>query len=291
MKRALVLGGGGAKGAFQVGALEYLIEVKEYKFDVIAGVSVGALNGTMLAMHRFDQLKEIWRSISNSKVYSGGLNPGTLIAMALFGKKSIYSNQPLWEMLKFYLTKESLAKIDGDLFIGMTSLVTGQYMVARPSDSQFPAEVLASTVMPIVWEDLDLSADKRAMLDGGLGHISPIGDVIDSDPDEITIINCSSRQIEPAPDPKNVIEVAMRSLSVILHQSFIKDMDCFEDINQIVKQVQQPVYNRKGKTLKAFKWSLIEPSQDLGNTLDFSTDWVQKRWEHGRERAREAILS
>ena len=47
-KVALVLGGGGAKGAFQVAAEKYAREVKGYNWSVISGVSVGALNGTIL---------------------------------------------------------------------------------------------------------------------------------------------------------------------------------------------------------------------------------------------------
>ena len=59
-KHALVLSGGGAKGAFQFMAEKYAREVKGYHWDVIAGVSVGALNGTMLAMEKYDRIEEIW---------------------------------------------------------------------------------------------------------------------------------------------------------------------------------------------------------------------------------------
>ena len=47
-KIALILSGGGARGAFQVGAETYARDVKGYHWDIIAGVSVGALNGAML---------------------------------------------------------------------------------------------------------------------------------------------------------------------------------------------------------------------------------------------------
>src|SRR5262245_31321191 len=49
MRRALVLGGGGARGAFQVGMLDVLVREKGLDFDVIRGVSVGALNAAFLA--------------------------------------------------------------------------------------------------------------------------------------------------------------------------------------------------------------------------------------------------
>ena len=54
MKTALVLSGGGAKGAFQFMAEKYAREVKGYKWDIIAGVSVGALNSTFIAINTGD---------------------------------------------------------------------------------------------------------------------------------------------------------------------------------------------------------------------------------------------
>lgn len=67
-KIALVLSGGGFNGAFQVGALNYIQEnwnkitglTSPMKFDLIAGVSVGALNGALIAMNKLDLLNDLW---------------------------------------------------------------------------------------------------------------------------------------------------------------------------------------------------------------------------------------
>jgi NTE family protein len=48
MPTAIVLSGGGAQGDFQVGALRFLYD-QEIRPDIIAGSSVGAINGTKLA--------------------------------------------------------------------------------------------------------------------------------------------------------------------------------------------------------------------------------------------------
>ena len=47
--KAVVLSGGGAYGAFQVGMLNALVNDLGIDFDIIRGVSVGALNGAVLA--------------------------------------------------------------------------------------------------------------------------------------------------------------------------------------------------------------------------------------------------
>ena len=67
-KFALVLSGGGFKGAFQIGALNFIGESWQkitglstpMKFDIIAGVSVGALNGSFVAMDKLSLLNDLW---------------------------------------------------------------------------------------------------------------------------------------------------------------------------------------------------------------------------------------
>ena len=63
----LVLEGGGAKGAYQIGAWKALKEAG-VKIKGIAGTSVGALNGALICMDDFENAKKIWESISYSKV-------------------------------------------------------------------------------------------------------------------------------------------------------------------------------------------------------------------------------
>jgi NTE family protein len=68
----LALSGGGARGDFQVGALKYLYEEAGVTPQVIAGVSVGAVNGAMLAHgpHLLERLEGIWRGLaSNNSFY------------------------------------------------------------------------------------------------------------------------------------------------------------------------------------------------------------------------------
>lgn len=70
-KYILVLSGGGGKGAFQVGALDYIFKHGFYhgeehvpgnkvKFNYIAGISAGSLNAVMVAMNKFEELKHLW---------------------------------------------------------------------------------------------------------------------------------------------------------------------------------------------------------------------------------------
>ncbi len=63
----LVLGGGGAKGAYQIGAWKALREL-DFHFNCIIGTSVGSLNGALIAQNSFDEAVDLWENISVDKV-------------------------------------------------------------------------------------------------------------------------------------------------------------------------------------------------------------------------------
>lgn len=68
--RALVLEGGGAKGAYQIGAWQLLRERGE-AFDLVTGTSVGALNGAMIVQGDFDAAYDLWYNASLDQVIAG----------------------------------------------------------------------------------------------------------------------------------------------------------------------------------------------------------------------------
>lgn len=172
-KISLVLSGGGFKGAFQVGALEYLmynpVKIEDEiidiaHFDIISGVSVGSLNGAMLATGQLEALKDIWfRQIKEngpdviylSKYLENGLPNPQLFFKDLMPKLSLWDklglifsskkqnflfkkilqnalqleslaeNGPLIDILKNYI---SLDKFEDVIYkIGFVSLRDGRY--------------------------------------------------------------------------------------------------------------------------------------------------------------------
>lgn len=64
----LVLEGGGAKGAYQFGVLKSFKEAG-IEFDVVAGTSVGTLNGALWATDSLSRAAEIWTDLSLDKIY------------------------------------------------------------------------------------------------------------------------------------------------------------------------------------------------------------------------------
>ncbi|MBC9788003.1 patatin-like phospholipase family protein [Carnobacterium maltaromaticum] len=66
-KTALVLGGGGARGSYQIGVWQGLIELG-IDFQIVTGTSVGALNGGLIVQGDYQAAKEMWQAIDTSHV-------------------------------------------------------------------------------------------------------------------------------------------------------------------------------------------------------------------------------
>lgn len=68
-KTALVLGGGGARGAYEAGVWQALRELN-IKLDCVFGTSVGALTGAIIVQNDFELCTDIWRRLEGENVFS-----------------------------------------------------------------------------------------------------------------------------------------------------------------------------------------------------------------------------
>ncbi len=97
----LVLEGGGAKGAYQIGAWKALREAG-VKIKGVAGASVGSLNGALICMDDLERAEAIWKNIDYSQVMS--VSNETIEAL----KKKDFKSLNLQELIArgFQLVKE-----------------------------------------------------------------------------------------------------------------------------------------------------------------------------------------
>jgi len=300
-KRALVLSGGGAKGSFELGALEFIrSQMSDYfKFDIIAGVSVGSLNGSMIAQNKFKELQEVWENITNDKVYTGSISKLRVLWRTLWGKKAVLGIEPLIRQIHEHV---DIKNVSIDFRMGFVSLVSGEYIACKHTDfnsdnQNFRNAILASCSMPIIWEPVEkikvASNNYYQLVDGGVRNVSPLCDVLDDDPDEIIIINCSYKNIESESESnRNIVSIAKRCLlDITMNEIFRTDVDTFERINYIVSQCPNPIRKPNGidKFYKRYKSIIIEPNQDLGDALDFSKEMIAYRKDAGYKAAEDAF--
>lgn len=124
MSNALILSGGGARAAYQVGVLsavnELLPSSTHNPFPIICGTSAGAINALALATHTghfyeaVEDLNNLWRELKTERVFKTSwgdlIGGGSRLAMSLFNEgigknKSIalLDNEPLREFLGEYI--------------------------------------------------------------------------------------------------------------------------------------------------------------------------------------------
>jgi CRP/FNR family transcriptional regulator, cyclic AMP receptor protein len=68
-RRALVLSGGGARGAYEAGVVTALCEREA--FDIVSGTSIGAINAALTAQGATDRLRALWRSVPERALIRG----------------------------------------------------------------------------------------------------------------------------------------------------------------------------------------------------------------------------
>ena len=64
---AIVLSGGGAKGAFQVGVLDELITNRGVKIDIAVGTSTGSIQALAVAQDDIPKLVQIWSNLQEQR--------------------------------------------------------------------------------------------------------------------------------------------------------------------------------------------------------------------------------
>lgn len=154
---AVVMTGGGARGAYQVGILRYLARrFPELHIPILTGVSAGALNAAHLAQHHgtlpqaTDELAALWSELTPERIFRVDVK-SLLGNMGRWGLKlagggrreprvrGLVDTAPLWELLN-----EALKPVEGEITgidynlhrgtlravaIGTTSYTTGQSVV------------------------------------------------------------------------------------------------------------------------------------------------------------------
>lgn len=179
-KYALVLGGGGARGAYEIGVWQALREL-EIPVHIVTGTSVGALNGCLVAQDRFDDAVKIWEEMETHKVFDVEendrlcrLNTGTT---------------GLEEVIRTYADETALRNSDiefGLVTVQLPDMTPHELFVdeipegmlhdlIRASASFFPA--LAST-----------DIDGTKFVDGGYHDVMPIDLALSKNPDHMIAV-------------------------------------------------------------------------------------------------------
>jgi NTE family protein len=192
-RRALVLSGGGSKGAFEVGVLQRLMGDEQLDYDLLCGTSVGAINAAYLAQTPLGQpreaaakLRALWDTVTTEKVRK---NWFPFREASAFFKTSVYDSEPLHQWIRAGLDANAV-RVSGRLLrIVSVSLGTGESFVADEQTPDLAEWVIASSAFPVMLTPASIKGD--LWTDGGLRTVTPLGEAIRAGAGEIDVVLCS----------------------------------------------------------------------------------------------------
>ena len=234
----LVLEGGGAKGAYHIGAYKALVE-EGIQVGGIAGTSVGALNGAMIAQGDYEKAYEIWHEISYSKVIEANDEEIERLKQMKLDKENI---SLLTEKVKEVLHEKGLnitplknlilESIDEDkirnsgkdfgiVTVSLTDLKPLEIYIEDIPSGKLAEYLMASAYLPVFKKE---KIDGKRFIDGAIYNNLPVNLLVDKGYKDLILIRT------------NGIGIA-------------KKVD-LEELNTV----------------------LISPNEDLGRALDFDRD-------------------
>ncbi len=211
---AMILSGGGARGAYEVGVLWYIFDELTRlrgappRVDILSGTSVGAINACFLAAHLLDpmlgvrRLVDLWSELEITRVLGFSFRQVlTLPRIALGGGaegRGIFDVRPMASLVQREISWRAVARSLRKrhlhaLSVSTTEVSTGRTVVfmqtapdveipAAPPRTLFrpdhigPQHALASAAIPLLFPAVRI--DDELYLDGGLRQNTPIAPAI-----------------------------------------------------------------------------------------------------------------
>jgi len=239
MKRGLVISGGGSKGSFAGGIIEYLNSVKGIEWNTGTGSSTGALLLPLSILGDMDTLKEYYTNISNNDIFSvniynkrGKFRIFNAIWRLITGKTSFGEAGNLLKNLYKYLTEDKWNMIkdaNKNAYITVSNFTTGktEYKdIHEESYDDYIKYMLASASIPTVFDIVNVNNNQY--LDGGIMESIPLQRMIDEGCDEIDIIilKVSEKNLKPESHRcNNLVDVLTRTITLMNREISYDDIE------------------------------------------------------------------
>lgn len=204
--KALVISGGGSKGAFAGGVAQYLIEDKKHLYDLFLGTSTGSLLVSHLALNKIEDIKSIYTSVNQKSIFSScpfvirrkhgavtvGINHFNVLLNIIRGSKTFGESYNLKELIKNSISEscfEELKKSGKDIVITVSNLSLNQVEYKSLKECNY------DDYCEWIWISCNYTPfmtlakkDGCEYADGGMGSMVPIEEAIKRGATEVDAI-------------------------------------------------------------------------------------------------------
>ncbi|SDE23133.1 Patatin-like phospholipase [Pricia antarctica] len=194
--RALVISGGGSKGAFAGGVAQYLMQELHHTYDLFLGTSTGSLLISHLALQKIDKIKQVYTSVNQDSIFSNcpftiqkkygvntiGIDHWNVLKNFYKGAKTFGESHNLHELIKNTLTREEFNDLkQGPMEIIVTVSNLSMNQVEYKNINDYDYEEFCEWIWISCNYTPFMSLVRKngcEYADGGLGNMVPIEEAI-----------------------------------------------------------------------------------------------------------------
>lgn len=297
-RRALVLSGGGGRGAFECGVMEKLTQLG-WEPDVLVGTSIGAMNAAVWAIGGTRAVRVMWDEIPRRGLHSFLRWPPW---------RSILDRKRWEQALEDFAPQDKLNQVTAPLYIVTTNTQTGHPLIYtnwhapegkerlyQSVEAINHAHILASSAIPYVYpkvtiKQIDDTAGGESEIDhwdGAVMYNSPLQPAVHSGADQVMIVLLSPYHDQNNPEaslppaPPGILGKIGHLLDLAVTATFEND---FEQMRKINRRVDQRRAEPDHKKVEA---ALIGPKDWLTprDIIRYRKDRVEDLREQGKRAA------
>ncbi|QLG46873.1 patatin-like phospholipase family protein [Costertonia aggregata] len=204
--RALVISGGGSKGAFAGGVAQFLIKESGNTYDMFVGTSTGSLLISHLALGKVDKIKDIYSNVNQKSIFNNcpfvirkkygineiSINHWNVLKNFVKGKKTFGESENLRELIRNSITVaefNQLKESDIDVVVTVSNLSLNQVEYKSINDCTYDEFCdwiwVSSNYTPFMSL---VRKNGCEYADGGLGSIVPIEEAIKRGATEVDVV-------------------------------------------------------------------------------------------------------
>ncbi|MBI2455698.1 MAG: patatin-like phospholipase family protein [candidate division NC10 bacterium] len=208
---ALVLCGGGSRGAVEVGLYRALVDLR-VPIDLVVGTSVGAINGAAVAARiPPDDLAKLWRGLTRPDVFV--LN--RQLVWKLLWADSLYDHRPLRRFLERALPVRTFEELAIPLIVTGTDVATGRPVYWREGD--LLDAIMASVAVPGLFPPQLIGGAQ--MVDGGISDNVPIDVAVAEGATTVVLMLCACCERVSRP-VRGLVPILRRALAIAIDRKY-----------------------------------------------------------------------
>lgn len=296
--RALVISGGGAKGAYAGGVAEYLINVAKREYDIFVACSTGSLLIPHLAINKIDKVKRVFTNVCQDDIfnispfhikkldngeYKTKINHLNSIRMFLKKKKTFGEHKNLRKLISKVFTPDEYEEIKASskrVVVTVSNFSTNRVVYKHLGDCTYEDYcdwMWASTSFVPFMSLVHKSGHDYA--DGGFGNYVPIEEAVNLGATELDVIILKPRHVDHKAINKsnNAFDLFFNTME------FSLDHLSYQDI--LIGHLES-IYNNEVKA-KFFFTPRLLTKQSFIFDPEQMTQWWQEGYDYARERLQE----